>query len=69
MNNKGSHNNPLSFYVASYDGRNVAIKRDADYQNTINLIKKSYSTLRSAKPQNIHISTTLPEQNQSNTTL
>lgn len=32
MNNKGPHNDTLPFYVATFDSRNVAIKRDADYQ-------------------------------------
>lgn len=31
------------------------------YQATINLIKRSYSLLRSADTQDLHISTTLPE--------
>lgn len=32
MNNQGRPPNTLPFYVASYGGRKVTIKRDPDYQ-------------------------------------
>ncbi|KAG8716388.1 hypothetical protein FRC08_009521 [Ceratobasidium sp. 394] len=51
----------LPYYVATYQGRSVAIKRDADYQNTIKLVQKSIAKLRSVDPQDILISTTLAD--------
>ncbi|KAG8736158.1 hypothetical protein FRC10_009642 [Ceratobasidium sp. 414] len=49
----------LPYYVATYKGRSVAIKRDADYQNTIKLVQKSIPKLRPADTQDIFMSTTL----------
>ncbi|QRV96110.1 polyubiquitin-C [Ceratobasidium sp. AG-Ba] len=52
---------PLPYYVASYQGRTVAIKRDPDYQATIKLVQKSIAKLRSVDSQDIIISTTLAD--------
>ncbi|KAG8712344.1 hypothetical protein FRC08_014722 [Ceratobasidium sp. 394] len=49
------------YYIATYKGRQAAIKRDADYQTTIKLVQKSIPNLRSAKVQDIFISTTLAD--------
>ncbi|KAG9123099.1 hypothetical protein FRC07_000235, partial [Ceratobasidium sp. 392] len=48
------------YYVATYQGRAVAIKRDANYENTIKLLQKSIPKLRSADIRDIFISTTIP---------
>ncbi|KAG8710942.1 hypothetical protein FRC08_016525 [Ceratobasidium sp. 394] len=61
-NNIASPDAPsLPYYVATYQGRSVAVKRDADYQNTIKLVQKSIAKLRGANPQDILISTTLAD--------
>ncbi|KAG9078031.1 hypothetical protein FRC06_008563, partial [Ceratobasidium sp. 370] len=44
-----------------FRGRSVAIKRDADYQNTIKLVQKSIAKLRGVDAQDILISTTLAD--------
>ncbi|KAG9120274.1 hypothetical protein FRC07_004304 [Ceratobasidium sp. 392] len=49
------------YCVATYQGRAVAIKRDANYENTIKLLQKSIPKLRSADIRDIFISTTIPE--------
>ncbi|KAG8739556.1 hypothetical protein FRC10_005445 [Ceratobasidium sp. 414] len=51
----------LPYYVATYKGRSVAIKRDAKYETTINLVQKSIPKLRTADIQDIFISTTLSD--------
>ncbi|KAG8702538.1 hypothetical protein FRC09_004680 [Ceratobasidium sp. 395] len=49
----------LPYYVASYKGRSVAIKRDPDYQNTIKLVQKSIPKLRSIDARDVFLSTAL----------
>ncbi|KAG8762342.1 hypothetical protein FRC12_009092 [Ceratobasidium sp. 428] len=49
----------LPYYVATYKGRAVAIKRDKNYEATIKLIQKSIPKLRSIDVQNIFVSTVL----------
>ncbi|KAG8733328.1 hypothetical protein FRC12_018923 [Ceratobasidium sp. 428] len=49
----------LPYYVATYKGRSVAIKRDPDYQNTIKLVQKSVPKLRSVDGRDVFLSTTL----------
>ncbi|KAG8739557.1 hypothetical protein FRC10_005446 [Ceratobasidium sp. 414] len=51
----------LPYYVATYKGRSVAIKRDANYETTIKLVQKSIAKLRGADAQDIIISTTLSD--------
>ncbi|KAG8739949.1 hypothetical protein FRC10_004976 [Ceratobasidium sp. 414] len=51
----------LPYYVATFQGRSVAIKRDADYQNTIKLVQKSIAKLRCVDAQDILISTALTD--------
>ncbi|KAG9080129.1 hypothetical protein FRC06_007049, partial [Ceratobasidium sp. 370] len=61
MSNNQTHSDTsnLPYYVATYKGRSVAIKRDADYQTTIKLVQKSIPKLRPADSQDIFLSTTL----------
>ncbi|KAG8767527.1 hypothetical protein FRC12_006196 [Ceratobasidium sp. 428] len=64
MSNNFNHQDAPStpYYVAKYQGRAVAIKRDENYQvATIKLLQKSIPKLRSADAQDIFLSTTLPE--------
>ncbi|KAG8702172.1 hypothetical protein FRC09_004916 [Ceratobasidium sp. 395] len=49
------------YYVATYKGRTVAIKRDASYETTIKIIQRTIHKLRSTSPHDICLSTTLPE--------
>ncbi|KAG9121643.1 hypothetical protein FRC07_002332 [Ceratobasidium sp. 392] len=51
----------LPYYVATFRGRSVAIKRDTDYQNTIKLVQKSIPKLRAADSRDIFISTSLSD--------
>ncbi|KAG9122326.1 hypothetical protein FRC07_001361 [Ceratobasidium sp. 392] len=51
----------LPYYVATFKGRFVAIKRDVDYQNTIKLVQKSIPKLRAADSRDIFISTSLSD--------
>ncbi|KAG8739558.1 hypothetical protein FRC10_005447 [Ceratobasidium sp. 414] len=51
----------LPYYVATYKGRSVAIKRDTKYETTIKLVQKSIPKLRTADIQDIFISTTLSD--------
>ncbi|KAG8718803.1 hypothetical protein FRC09_012088 [Ceratobasidium sp. 395] len=49
----------LPYYVATYKGRSVAIKRDPDYQNTIKLVQKSIPKLRSVDGRDVFLSAAL----------
>ncbi|KAG8705100.1 hypothetical protein FRC09_003159 [Ceratobasidium sp. 395] len=49
------------YYVATYKGRTVAIKRDSNYDTTIKIIQNAIHKLRSVDPSDICLSTTLPE--------
>ncbi|KAG8796267.1 hypothetical protein FRC12_001372 [Ceratobasidium sp. 428] len=49
----------LPYYVATYKGRSVAIKRDPDYQNTIKLVQKSIPKLRSIDGRDVFLNTAL----------
>ncbi|KAG8717799.1 hypothetical protein FRC08_006632 [Ceratobasidium sp. 394] len=61
-NNQTSSKAPsLPYFVATFEGCAVTIKRDADYKTTMKYLKKSISKLRTANYQHISISTTLPE--------
>ncbi|KAG8728653.1 hypothetical protein FRC10_004728 [Ceratobasidium sp. 414] len=51
----------LPYYVATFQGRSVAIKRDPDYQNTIKIVQKSIARLRGVDAQDILISTALAD--------
>ncbi|KAG9120685.1 hypothetical protein FRC07_003719 [Ceratobasidium sp. 392] len=57
----GSDKSDLPYFVATYKGRAVAIKRDASYEATIKLVQKSIPKLRSIDTQDIFISTTLAD--------
>ncbi|KAG8721889.1 hypothetical protein FRC08_009146 [Ceratobasidium sp. 394] len=61
MSNNQTHpgTSNLPYYVATYKSRSVAIKRDPDYQTTIQLVQKSIPKLHPANVQDIFISTTL----------
>ncbi|KAG8705098.1 hypothetical protein FRC09_003157 [Ceratobasidium sp. 395] len=49
------------YYVATYNARTVAIKRDPNYDTTIKIIQKTIHKLRCVDPCDICLSTTLPE--------
>ncbi|KAG8780302.1 hypothetical protein FRC12_023219 [Ceratobasidium sp. 428] len=51
----------LPYYIAKYQGRLIAIKRDADYQTTVKLIQKTIAKLRSADAQDVIIATKLSD--------
>ncbi|KAG8765862.1 hypothetical protein FRC12_007238 [Ceratobasidium sp. 428] len=51
----------LPYYIAKYQGRLIAIKRDADYQTTVKLIQKTIAKLRSANAQDVIIATKLSD--------
>ncbi|KAG8767528.1 hypothetical protein FRC12_006197 [Ceratobasidium sp. 428] len=62
MSNNFNHPDTISpsYYVAKYQGRAVAIKRNESYEATITLLQKLIPKLRSVNTQDIFISTTLP---------
>ncbi|KAG8699181.1 hypothetical protein FRC09_006774 [Ceratobasidium sp. 395] len=63
MSNNLTHPDASSvpFYIAKYQGRAVAIKRETDYRATIEFLQKSIPKLRLASVQDIFVSATVPE--------
>ncbi|QRV81675.1 ubiquitin-like Rad60 SUMO-like protein [Ceratobasidium sp. AG-Ba] len=49
------------YYVATYQGRSVTIKRDPSYETTINLLKKSFTSLMTPGPETIRILTKMQD--------
>ncbi|KAG9122359.1 hypothetical protein FRC07_001310 [Ceratobasidium sp. 392] len=54
-------NSALPYFVATFEGSAVTIKRDADYNTVIKYVQKSIPQLQSADTQDIFISTKLAE--------
>ncbi|KAG8762345.1 hypothetical protein FRC12_009095 [Ceratobasidium sp. 428] len=63
MSNNPAQSNAsmLPYIIAKFEGRAIAIKRDADYQETLKIVQSSIPKLRSIEIQDIFMVATLPD--------